>query len=108
MERNLSILQRHRGCSQPAFTHLRGRAFLQRRPARRHPILHHFARRYRTREIEQAERRSSSEVPELRLYGYGPSGIQARDGEAWGESYAACHGDVDGRDAHLDVGIYAV
>ena len=81
------------------------RAALRRGPtAGRDEILHHPAGRYRAREIQQAERRAAHEVPALHVHGHGARRVPAGHREARRESSAAGDGDLDGRDAHVDVG----
>ena len=56
-------------------------------------------------ELEQAERRPAHEVSEVSLHRHGEAAASAGDRGARPDAPAARDGDVDGRDAHVDVGL---
>src|SRR5207247_1217612 len=56
------------------------------------------------RQVVEAERRPSREIPALRVRGHDRGGAPPARGRAQRESSAARDGHVDGRDAHVAVG----
>ena len=105
--RNAVLIMHGTGGTGGQFTGrwLRRRAVRAGAAARRVEVLHHPARRHRPRRLEQAEQRPARQVPALRLRRHGRSGAPARDRGAGRQPPAPGDGHVDGRHAHLDVGL---
>ncbi|CAA9304373.1 MAG: Homoserine O-acetyltransferase, partial [uncultured Gemmatimonadaceae bacterium] len=103
-QRRARAARHHRERARVPDPGLRRRAVRPRAAARHRRALRHPPRRHRHRRVEQAERRAAHALPALRVRGHGGRTASPGHRGARGEPPPARDGDLDGRDADVDVG----